>query len=47
MNNGKIWYVVKPSVGLPLFLGGVWTISFVVHYTSLKYPTWFPALFGG
>ncbi len=47
MNNEKIWCVVKPSVGLPLFLGGVWTISFIVHYTALKYTTWFPAFFGG
>ncbi|MGD8956854.1 MAG: light-harvesting protein [Chromatiaceae bacterium] len=47
MNNGKIWCVVKPSVGLPLFLGGVWVISFIVHYTVLTRTTWFPAFFGG
>ena len=23
MNNAKIWLVVKPTVGIPLFLGGV------------------------
>ena len=23
MNQGKIWLVVKPTVGLPLFLGSV------------------------
>ena len=27
MNQGKIWLVVKPTVGLPLFLGGVATIA--------------------
>ncbi|MGB5201586.1 MAG: light-harvesting protein [Sedimenticolaceae bacterium] len=47
MNNGKIWCVVKPSVGLPLFLGGVAAISFIVHFTVLSNTTWFPAFFGG
>ena len=31
MNNGRIWCVVKPTVGLPLFLGGVAVIALTVH----------------
>lgn len=31
MNQGRIWTVVKPTVGLPLFLGTVLLISVLVH----------------
>jgi light-harvesting protein B-800-850 alpha chain len=31
MNNAKMWLVVKPTVGIPLFLGGVAVTSLVVH----------------
>lgn len=47
MNQSKMWLVVKPSVGLPLLLGSVCVISFVVHYAILSNTTWFPAFFGG
>ncbi len=47
MNQGRIWCVVKPTVGLPLFLGGVATISLLVHYSVMSNTTWFPAFFGG
>ena len=47
MNNGKMWTVVHPTVGLPLFLGGVALISFTVHFAILRNTTWFPAFFGG
>jgi hypothetical protein len=30
MNQGRIWCVVSPTVGLPLFLGAVAVISFTV-----------------
>lgn len=40
MNQGRIWTVVKPTVGLPLFLGGVATISLLVHYSVLSHTTW-------
>ncbi|NEP82323.1 MAG: light-harvesting protein, partial [Okeania sp. SIO3B3] len=30
MNQGRIWCVVNPTVGLPLFLGGVAAISLIV-----------------
>ena len=32
MIYGKIWCVVKPTVGIPLFLGAVAVSSFAVHY---------------
>ncbi len=47
MNQGRIWCVVNPTVGLPLFLGAVATISFVVHFAVLNNTTWFPAFFQG
>ncbi len=47
MNNGKMWCVVKPTVGIPVFLGGVAVISFTIHFAVLNNTTWFPAFFGG
>jgi light-harvesting protein B-800-850 alpha chain len=47
MNQGRIWCVVKPTVGLPLFLGSVALISLIVHFAVLNNTTWFPAFFGG
>lgn len=41
MNNGRIWCVVKPTVGLPLFLGGVAVIALTVHASVLSNTTWF------
>jgi light-harvesting protein B-800-850 alpha chain len=40
MNNGRIWCVVKPTVGLPLFLGGVAVIALLVHASVLTNTTW-------
>ncbi len=47
MNQGRIWCVVKPTVGLPLFLGTVLLISLLVHYSILSNTTWFPAFWQG
>jgi len=47
MNQGRIWCVVNPTVGLPLFLGAVAVISFVVHFAVLAYAPWFAAYWGG
>jgi light-harvesting protein B-800-850 alpha chain len=47
MNQGRIWCVVNPTVGLPLFLGGVAIISFVVHFAVLNNTSWFRAFWGG
>ena len=38
MNNARIWTVVKPSVGLPLFLGAVAVTSVVIHLAILTHP---------
>ena len=40
MNQGRIWCVVNPTVGLPLFLGSVALISFTVHYAVLDNAPW-------
>lgn len=47
MNQGRIWCVVNPTVGLPLFLGAVALISFVVHFAVLDNTKWFSAFIGG
>lgn len=47
MNNGRLWTVVNPSVGLPLFLGGVIVVSLIVHTAILTNTEWFPAFFSG
>jgi light-harvesting protein B-800-850 alpha chain len=41
MNNGRIWCVVNPTVGLPLFLGSVAVMAFTVHFAVLTHTTWF------
>jgi light-harvesting protein B-800-850 alpha chain len=40
MNNSKIWLVVNPTVGVPLFLGAVAVGSFSVHVAVLSNTTW-------
>jgi light-harvesting protein B-800-850 alpha chain len=47
MNQAKIWLVVKPTVGLPLFLGAVCAIALLVHFEILSHTTWFPAYWQG
>jgi light-harvesting protein B-800-850 alpha chain len=47
MNNAKIWLVVKPTVGIPLFLGAVAGTSLFVHYNLLKNTTWLPTYYQG
>jgi light-harvesting protein B-800-850 alpha chain len=47
MNQGRIWCVVKPTVGLPLFLGGVLVISILVHLALLANTDWFGAFWSG
>jgi light-harvesting protein B-800-850 alpha chain len=43
MNQGRIWCVVHPTVGLPLLLGAVATIALIVHFAILTNTDWFPA----
>ena len=40
MNQGRIWTVVHPTVGLPLFLGSVAITSLIVHFAVLTHTTW-------
>ncbi|MCE2947386.1 MAG: light-harvesting protein [bacterium] len=47
MIYGKIWLVVKPSVGVPLFLGAVAVGSFAVHAALLTNTTWVKAFLNG
>jgi light-harvesting protein B-800-850 alpha chain len=41
MNQGRIWCVVNPTVGLPLFLGSVAVTSLLVHASVLSNTAWF------
>jgi light-harvesting protein B-800-850 alpha chain len=40
MNQGRVWCVVNPTVGLPLFIGGVLLTSFTVHFAVLSNTDW-------
>ena len=40
MNNSKMWLVVKPTVGVPLFLSAVAVGSFAVHVAVLSNTSW-------
>jgi K(+)-stimulated pyrophosphate-energized sodium pump len=47
MNQAKIWLVVKPTVGLPLFLGSVAVIALLVHASILTHTDWFSSYWNG
>ncbi len=47
MNEGKIWTVVSPNHGVPLFLGAVAIMAFTVHFAILNHTTWFSAYWQG
>jgi light-harvesting protein B-800-850 alpha chain len=47
MIYGKIWLVVKPSVGIPLFLGAVAVGSFSVHLALVNNTTWVKKFLNG
>lgn len=47
MNQGKIWRVVNPTVGVPLFLGAVALTSLFVHYQLLHNTQWLPSYYQG
>ncbi len=40
MNQGRIWCVVSPTVGLPLLLGSVAVTSLIVHASVMTHTTW-------
>ncbi|MEL7297431.1 MAG: light-harvesting protein [Pseudomonadota bacterium] len=47
MNQSRMWLVVNPTIGIPVFLGAVALISFTIHFAVLDNTSWFPAFFGG
>ena len=47
MNQGRLWTVVNPSIGLPIFLGAIAVTSLIVHFSILTHTTWFPAFLQG
>jgi light-harvesting protein B-800-850 alpha chain len=47
MNQGRIWCVVNPTVGLPLFLGSVALMSFTVHFAVLNNSSWMKDFYNG
>jgi light-harvesting protein B-800-850 alpha chain len=47
MNQGRIWTVVKPTVGLPLLLGSVAVMVVLVHYAVLTHTTWVAKFMNG
>ncbi|MEM1351366.1 MAG: light-harvesting protein [Pseudomonadota bacterium] len=40
MNNAKIWLVVPPAVGIPVFLGAVAVGSFATHVAVVTNTGW-------
>lgn len=47
MIYGKMWLVVKPTVGIPLFLGAVAVGSFSVHLALALNTTWVKGFLNG
>ncbi len=47
MNQGRIWCVVSPTVGLPLFLGAVAVTSLIVHASIMTHTTWMSSYWMG
>jgi light-harvesting protein B-800-850 alpha chain len=47
MYNGKMWLVVRPTVGIPLFFGGVALTSLAIHTAVLANTTWYPEFYNG
>jgi len=47
MNQGRIWCVVYPTVGLPLLLGSVAITSLIVHASVMTNVPWMAAYWSG
>ena len=47
MNNGRLWCVVNPTVGIPILLGAVGGTSLLVHHAVLNNTTWVKDFFAG
>jgi light-harvesting protein B-800-850 alpha chain len=47
MIYGKMWCVVKPSVGIPIIIGAVAVGSFLVHLSLTLNTTWVKQFLNG
>jgi light-harvesting protein B-800-850 alpha chain len=47
MNQGRIWCVVSPNVGLPLLLGSVAVTSLIVHACVMTHTPWMSSYWSG
>jgi light-harvesting protein B-800-850 alpha chain len=47
MIYGKIWMVVKPTVGVPILLGAVAVGSFCVHLAITTHTSWVSKFLNG
>ena len=47
MIYGKLWCVVKPSVGIPIIIGAVAVASFSVHLALTVNTTWVKGYLNG
>ena len=47
MNQGRVWCVVHPTVGLPLLLGSVAATSLIVHACVMTHTTWIDSYWAG
>ena len=47
MNNARMWLVLKPTVGIPLFFVALVLASLAIHFSILNNTTWFKAFLQG
>ncbi|NBU58771.1 MAG: light-harvesting protein [Betaproteobacteria bacterium] len=47
MIYGKMWTVVKPTVGVPILIGAVAVGSFAVHLAITTHTTWVSKFLNG
>ena len=47
MNNARMWLVLKPTVGMPIFFIVMVIASLSIHFSVLTNTTWFAAFLQG
>jgi len=47
MNNARIWTVVSPNVGVPIFFLALMFTSLYIHYQVMANTTWFVGFWSG
>ncbi len=47
MINGRLWTVVSPNVGVPIFFLALMFTSLYIHYQVMDKTDWFPAFLKG